>query len=222
MHALSVPLQPFNLSFLIPPFRRLGGLIECVDKTLQTHYSNPMRGFDIWLLGLCFTLVLGARAGEFPDAWTWDDDAKNRTAHAALEGKPMPALDLTGWVNGQVKPEDMKGKVVVVDLYATWCGPCIAAIPHNNELLKKYKDKGLVIVGVCTSKNGQEKMEKTAKDKGIEYPTARDPQLKAEKAWQVHYYPTYAVVDRKGIVRVVGLQPDHVEDVVKKLLAEKS
>src|SRR6266850_924400 len=134
MHALSVPLQPFNLSFLIPPFRRLGGLIECVDKTLQTHYSNPMRGFDIWLLGLCFTLVLGARAGEFPDAWTWDDDAKNRTAHAALEGKPMPALDLTGWVNGQVKPEDMKGKVVVVDLYATWCGPCIAAIPHNNEL----------------------------------------------------------------------------------------
>ncbi len=96
----------------------------------------------------------------------------------------------------------------------------MAAIPHNNELLKKYKDKGLVIVGVCTSSRGQEKMEQNAKDKKIEYPVARDPDLKSEKAWAVKYYPTYAIVDRKGIVRVVGLQPDHVEEVVKKLLDE--
>jgi len=96
----------------------------------------------------------------------------------------------------------------------------MAAIPHNNELLKKYKDKGLIIVGVCTSKRGQEKMAAVAKEKGIQYPTARDAKLKSEQAWQVHYYPTYAVVDRKGIVRVIGLQPDNVENVVKKLLAE--
>jgi len=172
------------------------------------------------LATLSFAFALTARAGEFPADWTWDDDAKTRSAHEALEGKPMPALDLTGWVNGEVKPADMKGKVVVVDFYATWCGPCMAAIPHNNELLKKYKDKGLVIVGVCTNKRGQEKMNEVAKSKGIEYPTARDPELKSEKAWAVHYYPTYAVVDRKGIVRAIGLQPDNVEKVVKKLLDE--
>jgi hypothetical protein len=63
-------------------------------------------------------------------------------------------------------------------------------------------------------------MEQTAKDRGIAYPTARDPQLTSEKAWQVHYYPTYAIVDRKGIVRIVGLKPNCVEQVVKKLLAE--
>ena len=132
----------------------------------------------------------------------------------------MPALDLSGWINGTVKPEDMKAKVVVVDFYATWCGPCMAAIPHNNEMLKKYQADGLVIVGVCTSSRGQEKMGQTVKDKGIQYPTALDPNLKSQAAWKVGYYPTYAVVDRKGIVRAVGLQPENVEKVVKKLLAE--
>ena len=132
----------------------------------------------------------------------------------------MPPLDLNQWLNGQVKPSDMAGKVVVVDFYATWRGPCMAAIPHNNELLKKYKDKGLVIVGVCTSSRGQEKMAQTVKARGIEYPTARDSELKSEKAWEAHYYPTYAVVDRKGIVRIIGLQPQNVEAVVKKLLDE--
>jgi thiol-disulfide isomerase/thioredoxin len=174
------------------------------------------------LLSVALSFTLPVLAGEFPDSWTWDTDdrAADRAEHAALEGKPMPAIQVADWMNGQVTPADMKGKVVLVDFYATWCGPCMASIPHNNELLKKYKDQGLVIVGVCTNKRGQEDMEATVNERGIEYPTAKDPQLLSQAAWHVHYYPTYAVVDRKGIVRIIGLQPDYVETVVQKLLAE--
>ena len=172
------------------------------------------------LFALSSLVLLPAFAGEFPDTWTWDDKPELRTAHAALEGKPMPELPVSNWLNGEVKPADLKGKVVVVDLYATWCGPCMRAIPHNNELLQTYKSKGLVVIGVCTSRRGQDVFETNAKEHGIQYPAARDPEQKAEKAWGVHYYPTYAVIDRRGVVRAIGLQPQHVETVVKKLLAE--
>src|SRR5262245_1791568 len=132
-----------------------------------------MKRFAVIALVACVAVFASwGRGGEFPDNWTWDDDAKARSAHAELEGKPMPKLELSGWVNGEVKADDMKGKVVIVDFYATWCGPCMAAIPHNNELMKKYKDQGLLIVGVCTNKNGQDKMESVVKERGMQYPTA--------------------------------------------------
>ncbi len=173
-------------------------------------------------LAFCSILICAFTvcAGEFPDGWTWDDKPEYRADHAALEGKPMPPLRVTDWINGGVTAAGVKGKVVVIDFYATWCGPCMRAIPHNNEMLKKYADKGLVIIGVCTNSRGQEVFADNAKEHGMKYPAARDTELKSEKAWHVHYYPTYAVIDRKGVVRAIGLQPEHVETVVTKLLAE--
>ena len=180
----------------------------------------------IWSIVLSITFVQFAMAGDIPKDWTWDDDDKSRAAHAEIEGKPMPPLDVSGWLNGEVTPEQMKGKILVIDFYATWCGPCIGGIPHNNEVMEKYKDKGVILLGVCTSKRGQEKMEQQAKEKGIKYPIAKDPTNAAQQAWRVSYYPTYAIVDRKGIVRYIesGTNPTRIEELramVIKLLAEK-
>ena len=163
-----------------------------------------------------------AEAAEFPADYFFNAaDDPTQVELNKLVGKPMPALAVSDWTNGEVKPADMKGKVVIIDLWATWCGPCVRAIPHNNEMVSKYKEKGLIVVGVCTSSDGQEKLGDAITKYKIAYPVCKDPDLKTEKAYHIAFYPTYAAVDRKGIVRAIGLVPDKVEEVAKKLLEEK-
>ena len=165
----------------------------------------------------------GGPAREFPDECFFNrsNDADQKKLESLL-GKPMPALQVSDWINGEVTAEEMKGKVVVIDIWATWCGPCLAAIPHTNELMDKHANDGLVIVGVCSSSNGQDKLADVVAQQGIKYPVAKDPDSKTAMAYNVAFFPTYVVVDRAGKVRAIGLQPDGVDTVVKKLLAEKA
>ena len=142
------------------------------------------------------------------------------SAHAPMLGKPAPPLDLSGWLKGEVKPEAMKGRIVVVDFWATWCGPCRASIPHNNELARKFADRGVLVLGACGSGRGEERMEDTARATGLAYPTAR-ASAATTAAWKVQWWPTYAVLDRKGLVRALGIRPDYVEKVVEALLEEQ-
>jgi thiol-disulfide isomerase/thioredoxin len=69
--------------------------------------------------------------------------------HANLIGKPAPELGGDFALNGNpVKLADLKGKVVLLDFWAVWCGPCLATFPHLREWNQEYKDKGLEIVGL--------------------------------------------------------------------------
>ena len=174
-------------------------------------------------VALAAPAVAVAPAGdpEFPRDWFYDND-EQWAAHEPLVGKKAPKLELGDWLDKKTKlnpKKDFAGKVVVLDFWATWCGPCIASIPHNKEMVEKYGKDGLVFLAICTA-NGQEALEKVGAEHKIDYPCAKDPGEKSAKAFAVQYFPTYVVVDRTGKVRAVGLKPDKVEGVVKKLLAE--
>lgn len=157
--------------------------------------------------------------GEFPSDWYYSG---RRPALIAMEGKRAPALSVRNWIGEAQNMSKLKGKVVVVDVWATWCGPCMASIPHNVEMVKKHEKDGLVFIGVHEARRGTEKMAQVAKDKKINYPLAIDKDGKTVGAYNVAFFPSYYVIDRKGIIRAAGLQPGAVEKVVTKLLAEKA
>ena len=173
---------------------------------------------------MLFLLVLlmtppATAAEEFPADWFWGSE-KQRARHDAMVGRPAPELRLVDAEGRPAEPKDTRGKVVVVDFWATWCGPCRKALPENVELMKEHADDGLVILGIHDSQRGAERMGELSRQYGLNYPLYVDVDAKSQKAWNVLFWPTIAVLDRNGTVRAVGLRPERLRAVVEKLLAE--
>ena len=147
----------------------------------------------------------------------------------ADEGKvlvgPAPNFVLEDISGRHLSLNDVKGKIVIVDFWATWCGPCLNSIPELVDLQEKYKAKGLVVVGISVDDEKVSKGELIAfKEKmRINYPI-----LRANDKVYVDYFgrtsgfsiPTLFVIDREGKVRerLVGFRPGLVEKSVQSLL----
>src|SRR5262245_48165741 len=74
-------------------------------------------------------------------------------------GDKAPALAIEKWVKGTPVESFQNGKVYVVEFWATWCSPCVAGMPHLTELQKKFKAKGVTVIG-CTSKDPNNSLDK--------------------------------------------------------------
>jgi thiol-disulfide isomerase/thioredoxin len=168
---------------------------------------------------LAISTCVTASAQDFPDDHFYSGSDRNQGLKS-LEGNPAPELSLDTWIGEETSLADLKGKVVIVDFWATWCGPCMRAIPKNVSLVEEYGDSGLAFIGVHDANNGWDKAQGVVDDKNINYPVARDAGGASVKAYKLAFWPTYVAIDRQGIVRAAGLLPDKVADVVRVLLAE--
>ena len=134
---------------------------------------------------------------------------------------PAPRLAVSNWQNSAPQSiAGMEGDIVVLCFWATWCNPCIKAIPANNEIYARYKNQGVRFVGVCST-NGREKMTASAKKHGIEYPIAVDSQKKSVAAYNVKAYPTYNIIDRHGMLRFIDCSRNEVEEGLKSVLKKQ-
>ena len=165
---------------------------------------------------LLLASISAAPAEDF--SFAFEGDAKKRERLKELQGSEKPpALVLQNWMNSDaLSLEKLKGKVVILDFWATWCGPCIRSIPHTNKMMEKYGDK-VVIIGICHPR-GSDKMAATAKKHGIKYPIAMDADEVTDKSYKVNGYPDYFIIDQSGKLVVADCANDEVEAVVDKLL----
>lgn len=144
-----------------------------------------------------------------------------RASHAELVGQPMPGFELEDWRNGELTLDDLRGHIVLVDFWATWCAPCLVTVPERNQMQADYAGRGVVILGICGSKTGQDKYDDILAQHPMDFPTARDTTAAYGEWWRVMWMPTYALVDRDGIIRGVGLDPEKLEEALGWLLEEQ-
>jgi peroxiredoxin len=143
----------------------------------------------------------------------------------SYETNPVPAPDLTlETMDGQqVNLADQTGKVVLVNFWATWCGPCRREIPDLINLYRDMKDEGLLIVGIAVDQEGASVVEPYVKEKSINYPIVLDPDQSTESHFDAMYgLPTTYVVNPEGKIvrRVLGVFPvDDMRPTLNEMLA---
>ncbi len=151
-------------------------------------------------------------------SFAMEGNATRRGHLSGLQGRENPpALKLADWENSsELNLEDLKGKIVILDFWATWCGVCIRQIPVHNRIHEKYPDD-VVIIGLCHP-GGSDKMLKVMKEKGIKYPIAIDHGSKTIKSYNVDGYPDYYFIDRDGKLVLADCKTEDVEKVLEILL----
>jgi peroxiredoxin len=146
------------------------------------------------------------------------------TAHAADAGGPAPAFTLSALTGETAALSQYKGQVVMVNFWATWCGPCQQEMPLLDQMYKKYKVAGFTLIGVSVDKDPAPVKDLMAR-KPVSFPVLLDPANQVSKAYHVDEMPSSVIIDRKGEIRYIhrGYKPgdeNEYQDRIRQLIKE--
>ena len=127
-------------------------------------------------------------------------------------------------LNGQkFTLSSQKGKVVLIDFWASWCGPCRREIPNLKKYYKEFKDKGFEIIGISLDTDGKA-LKSFIKEKNIQWKisfSGKGWDDETAKLYNVNSISSFWLVDRKGILRYFGLRGEKLREAIAKLVSEK-
>ena len=142
---------------------------------------------------------------------------------AAGLGKPAPDFMLHDLNGKSVRLRDLRGQVVLINLWATWCPPCIAEMPDLAVVYNAHKSEGLVILGVNDQERPQTVMDFISHNP-LPYPILLDTDSRVARAYRTNFLPASFLIDRRGVLRATMPGQNNrteLEAAIKPLLTEK-
>jgi peroxiredoxin len=121
---------------------------------------------------------------------------------AVAPSNPAPDFTLRSMSGPNLRLQEQRGQVVLVNFWATWCGPCRQEIPHLNKLYDKYRASGFVLLGVNIDEDAKVAADLAAK-LGVKFPVLLDTDKKVSKLYDMSAMPATVVIDRDGKVRYI-------------------
>ena len=143
------------------------------------------------------------------------------TPASAFVGKPAKDFEVRNLKGEKLSLADYRGQVVLLDFWATWCGPCRAEMPHVKKTYAKYRDQDFEIIGISLDR-GKPPLEAYIAQEEIAWPQYLDADGRIANMYNVRAIPTTFLIDGEGVVRKANLRGHALETAVAELVKENA